>query len=387
MQVFKTFFKIAKKHVVSCLVYLGVFVALILMMSNTSSTTSSSFEEASLKISIIDEDESTASKALTEYLTSTHTLVTLPSTDRETLQDSLYYAKIDYILRVPSGFEKKLEQGTTKEIVKSSKRQDSSNGYFLDQQVEQYLQTVSLYLKGGFSVKEAFQKTDASLVAAPKVTLLNDGKTEDEKASNFYQFFLFIPYMLLSMLIVGMAPIVIIFRNKDLENRIHCSALSINNINIQLSLSCFVYSLIVWMVFILAAFFSYGGELLFSHNGLLCILNSFVYLLISISITLFITLFSPNDNILNMLANAIGLGMSFLCGIFVPQYLLSESVISISRFLPAYWYVRINNMLSGASGEGYSLDNYLVWIGIECLFCIALFALYLVGSKQKKMER
>ena len=33
MQVFKTFFKIAKKHVASCLVYLGVFVALLLMMN------------------------------------------------------------------------------------------------------------------------------------------------------------------------------------------------------------------------------------------------------------------------------------------------------------------------------------------------------------------
>ena len=387
MQVFKTFFKIAKKHVASCLVYLGVFVALLLMMSHSSSDTSTSFEEASLNISIIDEDNSTASIALAEYLTSTHKLVSLPSTDRETLQDSLYYAKIDYVLRIPSGFEKKLTQGATKEIVKSSKRQDSADGYFLDEQVEQYLQTISLYLKGGFSLTEAIQKTEASLADTPEVTILNKAEETNAKAGNFYQFFQYIPYMLLSMLIVGMAPIVIIFQQKDLENRIHCSALSVNKINMQLSLSCLVYSILVWVVFMLAAFFSYGGELLFSHDGLLCVLNSFVYLLISIAITLFITIFSPNDNILNMLANVIGLGMSFLCGIFVPQYLLSENVISIARFLPAYWYVRINNMLSGASGEGYSFENYVMWIGIECLFCVALFVLYLVGSKQKKLER
>lgn len=387
MQVFKTFFKIAKKHVTSCLIYIVVFVGLLLMISNTSSDENSNFKEAAFDISIIDEDNSATSRALTEYLTSTHTLVTLPSTDRETLQDSLYYAKIDFVLRIPSGFEKKLEQGITKEIVKASKRQYSSNGYFLEQQVQQYLQTISLYLKGGFSVKEALLKTDASLASAPEVTLLKETKINTEKAENFYQFFQYIPYMLLSILIVGMAPIVIIFQKKDLEKRIHCSALSIHNINMQLSLSCLVYSLIVWLVFILAAFLSYGGELLFSQKGLLCILNSFVYLLISIAITLFITLFSPNDNILSMLANVIGLGMSFLCGIFVPQYLLSDSVISISRFLPAYWYVRINNMLSGASGENYLLKHYFMWIGIECLFCVALFVLYLVGRKQKKMER
>lgn len=386
MQIFNTFFKIAKKHLVGSMVYLGVFILLIVMMSNSSDTESTSFEETYLNICVIDEEHSTASTALADYLSSAHQLITLPSTDRETLQDSLYYGKIDYVLTIPAGFEKNLSEGKAEKIVKSSKRKDSADGYFADQQVNQYIQTLSIYLAGGSTIKEAVEKTNASLDSTPEVTLLNSGKTVNQNAEKFYMFFQYMPYVLLSMLVIGMAPLLIVFHKKDLENRMHCSALSTNKMNIQLSLACLVYSLLLWIAFMFATAISYGTQLLFSQNGLLCMLNSFVYLLLSVAITLFVTLFSPNGNILNMIANVLGLGMSFLCGIFVPQYLLSDTVLSISRFLPAYWYVRINNMLRGTSGEAYSLQNYFVWIGIECLFGVVLFGIYLVGSKQRRRE-
>lgn len=386
MQVFNTFFKIARKHLGASMIYLGIFILLIVMMSNSSDTESTAFEETSLNICMIDEDQSTASTALTDYLDSMHQSVTLASTDRETLQDSLYYGKIDYVITIPVGFEKNLSEGNTEEIVKSSKRKDSADGYFADQQVNQYIHTLSIYLAGGNTIKEAVEQTKDSLNNTPKVTLLNSGKTINQNAEKFYMFFQYMPYILLSMLVIGMAPLLIVFHKKDLENRMQCSALSTNKRNMQLSLACLVYSLLLWIAFMVVAGISYGTQMLFSQNGLLCMLNSFVYLLLSVAITLFVTLFSPNDNILNMIANVLGLGMSFLCGIFVPQYLLSDTVISISRFLPAYWYVRINNMLRGTSREAYSLQNYLVWIGIECLFGVVLFGIYLVGSKQRRRE-
>ena len=91
-----------------------------------------------------------------------------------------------------------------------------------------------------------------------------------------------------------------------------------------------------------------------------------------------------NDNALNMVANVIGLGMSFLCGIFVPQWYLGDAVISASRFLPAYWYVRINNMLSGFSDEALSMDTYRMCIGVEVLFLAAIFAVYLAINRQRE---
>ena len=85
-----------------------------------------------------------------------------------------------------------------------------------------------------------------------------------------------------------------------------------------------------------------------------------------------------------MIANVVGLGMSFLCGIFVPQAILSDNLLQVSRFLPAYWYVRITNMFGSYSAEPFSMNFYWKAIGIQLLFFVAIFAIYLVANKQHK---
>lgn len=65
------------------------------------------FQTASLNIGIIDEDDSTSSKALREYLGSLHTLTDLPF-EKEILLDQLFYRNLDYILILPKDFEEQL---------------------------------------------------------------------------------------------------------------------------------------------------------------------------------------------------------------------------------------------------------------------------------------
>ena len=89
---------------------------------------------------------------------------------------------------------------------------------------------------------------------------------------------------------------------------------------------------------------------------------------------------------INIATNIIGLGMSFLCGVFVPQELLSEKVLDVSRFLPAYWYVRTNDMLAGISGEIFSTSSYLTYIGIQLLFAAFLFISYILISRIRYKE-
>ena len=114
------------------------------------------------------------------------------------------------------------------------------------------------------------------------------------------------------------------------------------------------------------------------------ILNSLAFLLFTTALSLLISTFSPDDNVLNMLANIVGLSMSFLCGVFVPQSMLSGSVLAVGRFLPAYWYIRANNMLAGFGKEVFDLGFYWKCIGIQFLFAAAMFALTAVAAKQRR---
>lgn len=384
MQVYKTFLKIAKAKLPSSIVYLCVFLVLTIIMSATAAEdTASKFEVSSVDICMIDKDQSTASQALCDYLTKYHTPVTLDSYDSETLQDNLYYQRISYVLMVPEGFEEELLAGQEPKV-QTSKRADSASGYFVDQQIESYLRALSLYVTGGSSITDAVKQADDAFQSAPEITSLQFDKKSGDTDKGMYYFFQYLPYVLVMMLLEGLSPVLIAFRQKDLAARINCSALHTHAKNMQIGLGCITYSLGNWLLFAIISVILYQPSQIFSRNGLLCLLNSLVFTLIATALTLLVSSFSMNDNALNMVANVIGLGMSFLCGIFVPQWYLGDAVISASRFLPAYWYVRINNMLSGFSDEVLSMDTYRMCIGVEVLFLAAIFAVYLAINRQRE---
>lgn len=388
MSVFKLFFKIAKKRFVSASIYLGIFLILIVIMSmNSSNTDEKNFQASSLNLCIIDQDNSHASQTLTDYLSKSHNIVDLNSKDKNVLQDNLYYQNIDYVLTINKGFERNLLDGNMDNLLSHSQLFDSVSGYFAGQQIDEFITTLNLYLIGGYNMDEALSKTSSALLKTDEPDMVDfENRNKETSSGDIFYYFQYVPYIMISMLLVGLTPILITFRKKDINSRINCSSLTLRSRNIQITLGCIVYGLALWLVFIIIGGCFGGFHILFSEKGMLCILNSLIFLGICVAITLFISTFSLSDNILNMIANVIGLGMSFLCGIFVPQWYLGDGVLSISRFLPAYWYVKANNMLSGFSGETMSYSNFYKYIGIQAIFFAAIFGIYLVASKQRKIK-
>jgi len=84
-----------------------------------------------------------------------------------------------------------------------------------------------------------------------------------------------------------------------------------------------------------------------------------------------------------MFSNVFGLSSSFLCGIFVPREFLSDSVAAFGRFLPAYWYINVEDALCNFSPEAYSTitTGYLV----QVLYGVAVLVIALViGQYQRR---
>ncbi|MFR6392864.1 MAG: ABC transporter permease [Roseburia sp.] len=311
MQVFKTFLKIAKKKFPSVLLYYIIFTVIVIAMSKIgASDHETSFTATKADIYIIDEDDSTASHALSDYLSSMHNPVTLKDTDTMTLQDALYYQNVDYILTIPEGFEEQLTDSDARDFLPVSMRKDNSNGYFVDQQVTEYLSSVRLFMAGGFSLSEAVTKSSESLSKGNDTTVLKlEEKETDGAQIGLTYFFQYLPYVLINMLLLGMTPILMTFNQKDLGARISCSSLSLKSRNAQITLGCIVFSLFVWLLFILTALFIYGPDTLFSINGLHSLLNSAMILLFSIALTLLVSTFALKQQSLSMIANVASLGL------------------------------------------------------------------------------
>lgn len=385
MQVYKTFFKISKKRWASTAIYFTVYAILTLMLSGSAKDTFTGyFQSTQLSVSLTDADKSTASEALCDYLSSLHN-VTETDGESEAVLDQIYYRTLDYAVTIPQGFEERLLSGETDGLLSSLSIPGSTRGAYVDQQISQYLQAIQLHLAGGFTLAEAIEQTDSALSSMPETEIISFREEDTHTQDALFYFFQFFPYIMISILCTGMEPILVVLNKRDIRERTACSALPGLTHTLALTAGCTSYSFIIWILLLLLGLFRYGNAMLQS-DALYAVVNSFAFLLFSAALALFISCFAPDDNVANMVANVLGLSMSFLCGSFVPQSMLPDSVLSAARFLPAYWYIRANNMLAGFGREVFERGFYWQCVGIQILFAVAVFALVPVVTKQRRRQ-
>lgn len=381
MQVFNCFYKIIKKNIGGLLLYFGIFIGLAILMSNiTSGTEMSSFEETKIQMAVIDRDNSELSKALKEYMGARQNLVAMDD-DKEKMQDNLFARKVEYILIIPPHFEEKLKSGE-EVYTENIKVPGSYTGFFADSQVNQYLKSLKTYIAAGYGVTDAAENVEEDLNIKGQVTLQGDSVKAD--MPSIYYYLRYIPYALMAVLIYGISPALRAFQNRDLKKRNECGAMTLNQRNKQIMAACVVFSTIVWGVFMIAAVVLYREQLL-DGNIKYGILNTMAFLLVAASIAFMVGMQVRSDNALTALVNIISLGFCFMGGVFVPQEIMSEKVLAFCKFVPSFWYVRVNDLL----GESIGITEQIrtdVWLGIlvQVGFASVIFALTLVLIKKMR---
>lgn len=386
MQVFNCFIKVLRKYVGGVAIYVGLYAVLLLMISTTAENNiSSQFQASELDISVIDRDNSTASAALREYLDEIHNLIEIKD-DEVAIQDHIYYRYVDYILIIPKGFEEKLLKGEMEGLLENVRVPGSASGQFLDSQVDGFMQDLQVYLTGGFELSEAIALGKEVRENAKEVVLLQSDEEKTVKNTAVFYFFQYQPYIYILIMVCGMAPILYAMNKKEIYERTICSSISLAKRNGELMLGSIVFSIGIYLVFLLLGFIMYGRDMLIDELPYLLI-NSATFMIFSVGMTLLICMIGRLDSSTqNLVANIVGLGMSFLCGVFVPQSLISEEVLAAARFLPAYWYVKTNNILAGWAEEAFSVGGFFTAIGIQGLFAAVMFAGALVAARVRQQK-
>lgn len=363
--------------------YMVIFIGLSLGLSYANTSQAESlYKDTAIPIAVIDRDESELSKALTAYLGERHNIVELAD-DTEALQDALFYRDVEYVLFVPEGFEADFIKDAGSASLENVKLPDSASGVYLDNQLDRYLSTSDTYLQAGYTLTDALTNTVADLQADTAVEIA--GGTEETVTGVVYYFHI-MPYILLSIISSVLGPMLIAFNREALLRRTESSSLKLRERNTQIALGCTVSALLMWAILIVTGIVIYREDM-FTSASALRLVNSLVFLAVSTCIGFLIGQLVKNTNALSAVTNVVGLGMSFLCGIFVGQNLLGEGVLTVARFLPAYWYVRNNDLLISEAGLNASdMSIFGEGILIQLGFAAAIFAVALVVSRQKKLN-
>ncbi len=385
MQIFNVFFKISKKKILIGLMYVVIFAVIGFTMIGTNKETSN-FAETKVKVSVIDNDNTEESKMLIDFIGERHKLIDIDNTKNAKL-DSLYYFEVEYILTIKDGYSEKLKNNDTEYLFESVRHPSTYTASYLESQINEYVSSVVAFHKVGNEIKVACEKAENLFDTPIDVTTetFTDENSIDESSGFFFQY---LPYLYISILISCLCPIIVTINREDLRYRTNASPLPSLNKTIQTILASILYVAIIWIIFMLLYMvfrFITNKELSFefTKREFLAIFNSIIIILVSTAIAILVVQFSPKDEILSMIGNIIGLGSSFLCGVFVPQDMLGENVILAARFLPIYWYVKANNCIFAIAGETFNEPQIYKCIAVEALFAIPLFALIFLLSKIK----
>lgn len=381
MTVFKGFLTIAKRNLGMMFLYILIFLAISLFFQNTlDDSKSSSFQSESLPIAVIDLDGGELAEGFKDYLASIHHVKELPN-DQNLLQERLFYRDIYYIVTIPEDFEQFCLSGNKKLAV--TKLPDSTTGYYVDQQINDFLNHIRTLTAGGYSVSESIKLVKQYVSTTPKITLIDKTGHGGDIPDHAFMF-QYMPFIILSILCYVLSYIMISFGNPDVKKRMLCSSIPARSISFQLILGHIVIGLGVWLICIIFPIILYGKEVLNDPHLPYYLLNSFLMMLVSLSIAFLISSFPIKEEIINGIVNTISLGMSFICGVFVSMDILGKGIKTVAHFLPVYWYEIVNNTLAdNASLTTSQMQTLLQGYGIQLLFAAAFFCVAMVFRKNR----
>jgi len=390
MKVFKVYFKIIKKNLPMLSIYIVIFMlfALILTISGAGGSTNT-FSETKSRVMIINKDSSSPlTDGLIAYITEKSDIVA-PAKNEEAILDALFYEDAAYVLTIPQGFSEDFLSGSHSLTLGKQTTPNSTAGVQLDLLIEKYLNEFNLYVeaKGITAADEPSLKETAALVKADlqkETDVVWAGAAPKSSISKASYFFSYLPYSLLSIMILAVSSIMQVFSKGDLKKRMQCAPTPATRINLELLLGNLCFAVVVWAFMMIISLLLTGTSISDVRMQMM-LLNAFVFTITALSLSFLLGHLIRGPGAQHSVANVIALGTSFISGVFVPQALLGETVKYVASFTPTYWYVTAVGDITALSSFSWS-DTQPIYMGmlIQLAFAAAFLIVALVLGRQRK---
>ena len=379
MTVFKTFLKILNKNKFIIILY-TLFLIFFGGFNMQTSESNINFVASKPDIMIVNYDEEKGiTKDLIKYIEENSNVVDLKNNE-DAINDALFYRDVNYVVYIPKNYNKDFMDGKNPEIeIKSTGDYQSS---FAEMLLSRYIKVANIYQKSINSEEELINKINETLSKKSEVKITSKLDTNILSKATFY--YNFANYSIMACLIYVVCLILASFKDIKIQKRTIISSTNYKNLNRKILLSNSLFSIILWMIYVVLSFILVG-DIMFSIHGIFYLINSFVFTICATTIALFIGNIVLNKNAISGIVNVISLGSSFLCGAFVPMEWLPDGVIKIAHILPSYYYISNNEVLKTLELINLNtIKPILLNIIIVLSFSIMFIILTNIVSKRKQ---
>jgi ABC-2 type transport system permease protein len=390
MKVFKVYFKIIKRNLPTLFIYISIFIVFTLILATYDTGSSvSAFSEVKSRVMIVNMDGSTPlTDGITDYLSQKSVIVPEGKNASE-IADALFYEDADYILTIPQGFSNDFLSGDHLLSLGKQSRPNSTASIQLDMLVDKYLSEFNLYVqaKDISSTDMASLKETASLVKSDlqkETDVVWTGAASSDSITKAASFSSYLPYSILSIMILAVTTIMQVFSQGDLKKRMQCAPTPATRINLNLFLGNLCFTIVLWALMVAVCLLVTGASVT-DGRMVLMIVNALVFSITALSLSFLLGHAVRGPGAQHSVANIVALGTSFISGVFVPLSLLGDTVKYVASFTPTYWYVSAISDISSLSSYSWS-DTKSIYFGmlIQLAFAAAFLVLALVVGRQKK---
>jgi len=381
MTVFKTYLKILRKNIIMILVF-SLLLVIFGGLRMDSEDKSLSFSAVKPDVLIVNKDEEKGiTKGFIKYIKDNSNTPEVEDNE-DARNDALFYNEADYIIYIPEGFNEDFMNGKVDKI--EVKKGNNFNGSYAEMMINRYLKLASSYRYKTKDANELVKIVDKSLKNNTKIEVTTKLDTDSLSSAEF--FFNFESYSILTCLIFIISLIQTIFNEQKIRKRTVISSTSYKKINRILLMSNLLYALTIWIAYFILAIFILG-DILWTSNGILYIINSFIHLITVTSLAFLIGTLVTNKDVVNGVTYVVSIGASFLCGVFVPLEYLPDGVVKLAHVLPTYYYVKSNSIITTLEEINMTtlkplLMNSAILLGSALVFMILS---NIVSNKKRKI--
>jgi ABC-2 type transport system permease protein len=374
MTVYKYFIKIALKNKGVILSYTIIFFILSILNGGGNAQRETSFMETKFNIGIVDNSNSELSKSLVDYLGKKNNIIDTIS-DEKYIKEQIFLEIVDAVIVIPEDFEERvINKEKTIELFRDDRNVAS---YQIQNQINKFISfTNATYEDGKFDLSSVSTALDEGI----KVNLLKiDNNDINQKANTWFKFYFnFTSYIIMAIYIAVIGYVMTDFINKEVENRRKISSIKFLKFNKEIYLGQLTIASFITLVFVLGSIVlkgKYIGEV----NFLKYVINTIVFSFSALCLVFLINNITNNKFIISGISTVLSLGTSFISGVMVPQQFLGEKVLTIAKFFPTYYFVKINE-----TNISSFLDvKYEIFMQLLFAMAFLLMGLYFSKVRQK----
>lgn len=366
MTTFRAFLRILQKNSVT--IVISTIVLLIFGgFSMQASENGMGFVADKPDVTVVNyDDEGKIARGFEEYLGEKCNIIEL-SDDEAKIKDALFYRNTNLVIYIPQDYSEDLMRGENPAIeYRSSGDYQAELGKMI---ATRYLETVEAYRDVARSEGELVEKAKTTLAEGVEIEVVS--KLDTTSLERTAKFFNFESYALLNSLVFIIAVVMLAFNNKRVRQRILVSSTNPAKQSRILFFANLGFAAVIWLMYLGLGFIILGGESLLDWHGAWFVVNSLIFTVCATSIAFLVGSLLRNKDAINGVTNVIALGSSFLCGAFVPQMWLPDSVLWVAHLLPTYYFIDNNDTIAGLETlDGAVLGlvlNMVVMLGFAVL--------------------